>query len=181
MRGVLQDIRLLKLAELYERAYEAFVIEMAERVVDDDAARAALMKLVDPADQHGERIAAELERLNASIPPAEHMDVLRAALMDVCDTERAARRFYAEHADKVHDPRVARLFQQLAVEEGRHERIANEALRALERRVGTGTSRVRLEDLRLADEVAEALPGEAPGSRLLEGSRLDADRPARRR
>jgi rubrerythrin len=175
MRALLNDIRLLKLAELYERAYEEFVLEVAERIVDDEPTRAKLMHLVDPRDHHAERIAAHLARLNGAVSPDEHGDVLRAALMDVCDTERSARRFYLEHADKVHDPQVARLFRELAEEEGRHARLADEALSALERRLGTHASKARVEALRLGDELGESLPS-WEGSADLGTTRLEPTR-----
>ncbi|HEV8359961.1 MAG TPA: hypothetical protein VGR28_05825 [Candidatus Thermoplasmatota archaeon] len=150
MRPELNDIRLLKLAEMYESAYERFILELAARVVDDPQLRAGLGKLTDPNDRHGERIVAELERLNAKLGPADKPGVVRAALLDVADVERSARDFYARNADRVHDGRVAKLFRELAQEEGRHLHIAEDLLRIAARGVvGAGADLAGMEALRL--------------------------------
>lgn len=136
MRTELNDIRLLKLAEMYEAAYEHFIVELAERVVKDDEIRRGVMKLVAPTDMHGERIAAQLVRLNESVSEEDHEGILHAALLDVRDVERAARDFYLGHADQVHDPEVAKLFRNLAHEEGEHLRIAEGLLQLHQRKTG---------------------------------------------
>ncbi|MGQ0536627.1 MAG: hypothetical protein ACT4PT_11205 [Methanobacteriota archaeon] len=136
MKPVVNDIRLLKLAELYERAYEEFVLGIATDIVEDADVRARLLRLTSPQDRHGERIVAHLTSLNARVTEADRPAVLRAALLDVCDVERAARDFYLSHVDSVHEPAVARLFRELAAEEARHLRIAEETLALVDRRAG---------------------------------------------
>lgn len=126
-RPEIDDLRLLKLAEMYERAYEAFVLEVAERIVRNDAVREELRKLVGD-DRHGERIAAEMTRINAQLGPSDHADVEVAAVEDVVEVERAARDFYLRIVDRVHDPRLVELFRDLATEEEGHMRIALRAL-----------------------------------------------------
>lgn len=134
MKAQLNDIRLLKLAEMYEAAYEQFILEMATRYIEDPALRERLLQAASPEDRHAERIAAELERLNAAVGPQDRADIARAALLDVRDVERAARDFYLRHADEVHDRGVARLFRDLAREEDRHLQLAEELVRAVEHR-----------------------------------------------
>lgn len=133
---VLGDVRILKLAEMYERAYEAFVLEMAERYVQDPDVRARLAKLTASTDKHGERIAAEIERLNAQLTDADRLGVERAALQDVIEVERAAREFYLRFLEEVHDKGVADLFRALAREEAAHVRIAEAALGVSDRKAG---------------------------------------------
>lgn len=133
---IVHDIRLLKLAELYEEAYERFVVQMATQVVEDGEIRDLLWKLVDPGDAHAERIAAQLERLNAAIGEEAKEDVLLAALKDVCEVERTAWDFYRLHSTSVKDPQVRALFDELAHEERRHYTIAREALALARRRAG---------------------------------------------
>lgn len=134
MNAKLNDIRILKLAEMYEGAFERFVLEMAERVVKDDQVRRELLKLVDPTDMHHERIVAHLERLNAALTPEERLAVEIAAAEDCVEVERAARDFYLGHIDQLHDKDVIALFRALAHEEEQHLKIAR---RALERARGT--------------------------------------------
>jgi rubrerythrin len=133
MRPELEDIRLLKLAEMYEEAYERFVVELATHFLRDPALRERILQVASPEDQHHERIVAQLDRLNGALAEEDRAGMVRAALLDVRDVERAARDFYLAHVDRVHDPEVARLFRQLAAEEGRHLRIAEETLRIAER------------------------------------------------
>lgn len=121
---------------MYELAYERFIVEVATRIVDDEEIRRRLFSLVDPSDDHGARIAAELERLNASLFDEDRPGVVRAALQDVGEVERAARDFYLRSADQVHDPRVAKLFRELAQTEAKHAAIADEALRLADRKAG---------------------------------------------
>lgn len=149
----LSDIRILKLAEMYERAYEAFVIEMAQNYVTDLEIRQKLRKLVDPNDGHGERIAAALVRLNARVAPVDRASLERAALRDVLEVERSARAFYLRYVEEIHDTEAAQLFRQLAREEGEHVRIAEDALAISDRKharphLGAGAERA----LRLLDD-----------------------------
>lgn len=130
------DIRLLKLAEMYEEAYEGFVLQMATQVVDDAELQTMLMQLVDPADAHGERIAEELDRLNQNVGDELRQDIVIAALNDVIEVERAARDFYRSHAGSVHDREVRALFEELAEAEDRHHEIAKTALRTARRKAG---------------------------------------------
>lgn len=130
----LHDLRLLKLAEMYEEAYEGFVLGVAERMVEDPAIRQKLLALVSPTDRHHERILEQMQRLQARLTPEAQAGMLRAALLDVCDVERSARDFYLKQADQVHDGNVAKLFRQLAREEEGHLRVAEEALRLAQQR-----------------------------------------------
>lgn len=161
MKSELNDIRLLKLAELYEAAFEQFIVELASRFIDDDAIRARLAALNSPQDRHRERIVSEMERLNAQIDPGDQFDVMRAALLDIRDVETAAREFYMRQADQVHDERVANLFQSLAREEEVHRRIAQETIAMADRRAGRALSGKDLsEELRLLSEpISWALSG----------------------
>jgi rubrerythrin len=124
----LNDLRLLKLAEMYEAAYERFVLEVAGRMIEDEDVRALVMTLASPQDRHHERIVEQVERLNAALGPEDRSGILHAALLDVAEVERAARDFYLRRVDEVHDPGVAGLFRQLAHEEAQHARIAQKAL-----------------------------------------------------
>lgn len=128
MNDRVDDIRILKIAEMYERAYESFVLEIAEKYVHDPAVKKLIHKLAGPNEKHGERIASAIERLNAQLGIVGRASLERAALRDVLDIERSARAFYMKYVEEVHDPGVAALFRALAHEEGEHIRIAEDAL-----------------------------------------------------
>jgi rubrerythrin len=126
MKPELNDLRILKLAEMYEAAYERFVLEMANRVVKDEEVRKKLLTLA--TDDHHDRIVEEIDRLNAALSPEDQRQVERAALLDVVEIERASRDFFVAHADQVHDPRIVKLFRRIVREEEAHVRLAEEAL-----------------------------------------------------
>lgn len=128
MNPTLNDIRILKLAQMYETAYEGFLRDVAIRLVDDAGLKRRLSSLAD-AD-HAGRLEAQLARLSAGLRPSDEVGLQRAALLDVRDIEAAAERFFQDHADRVHDPLVAALFRAIADEERGHVRIAQEILDA---------------------------------------------------
>lgn len=84
MNPILSDIRILKMAEMYERAYEGFVPEMVERHVKDDSLKTRLRALAAPTDGHGERIAARIER------PAQPAESFREGARSVLRAPRLA-------------------------------------------------------------------------------------------
>lgn len=134
MNPILDDIRILKLAQMYERAYERFVLEMAQRYVRDVDVQRALEQLAKPRDRHAERISRELTRLTSLVGDADRASLERAALLDVLEVERAAREFYVRFVEHAHDPKVATLFRELASEERRHETLAEGALALSDRK-----------------------------------------------
>lgn len=142
-RANIEDIRLLKLAEMYERAFERFVLQMHQFHVEDEDVRRKLAPLLDPRDDHEGRILRELQRLNADVATHDAALIERAAILDIEEVERAAHEFYVRHLDDVHDARVAALFRELAREEDRHARIASEALALADRRRGRVTHEER--------------------------------------
>lgn len=126
MKRELEDLRVLRLAELHERAYERFVRDVADRVPDEKT-RARLMRLAQ-ADDHAARIAREIERLSATLAPDDQVEAARASLLEVIDVERAALAFYLQHVDAVHDPALAQLFHDLARQERDHVHVAETIL-----------------------------------------------------
>lgn len=125
LNPVVSDLRHLKLAELYELAFEQFVRDLALRTLRDEATRAQVMRLAPESDPHAGRIRAEIERLNAKVRDEDMAEIERAALLDIVDVERAAREVYLDLVDKAHDPAVVSLFKDLAREESEHVRIAD--------------------------------------------------------
>lgn len=127
MKASLDDLRILRLAQLYERAYESFVREIASTIVEPRT-REKLRELVPETDDHdailGKRIAAILAGLEAD----DRRRAERAALLAVVEVERAAREFYVANLDSLHDPALVDLFGRLATEEARHVRIAQAAV-----------------------------------------------------
>lgn len=152
MKPALNDLRLLKLAEMYELSYERFLIEIAQRVVKDDDARAELMKLVDPKEDHHAQIVAELDRLNSQLSPEDQASVEIAALQDVLEVETAARDFYIQRVDQLHDPRLVSLFKNLARAEDDHVRVARHALALAEQKAGRAGTGHKPERLRVVPE-----------------------------
>lgn len=128
MSDRLHDIRILKLAEMYELAYERFILHIATTVIRDDALRRDLLKLAPSSDAHHDRIVQLLARLNAELDATEALAVEHAALLDVADVERAARDFYRAQAERATHPDVRRLLGDLAQEEEGHVRFAEDLL-----------------------------------------------------
>lgn len=129
---VATDLRLLKLAELYEDAYERFVRDIALETIEDPAMRARLLHLAPPEDDHAKRIHAERERVESSLGPEDKPAIVLGALIDIVEVERAARNFYLASFRETYDPRIAHLFRQLAREEEKHTEIAQRILRDAE-------------------------------------------------
>lgn len=136
MRHEVNDVRILKLAELYEVAYERSVADIAAQFAEDAMILEGLSRLVSPEARHPERIVEALERLNARLGSRDRSDLLRAALLDVRDVERSALEFYTRQADRVHDADVAALFRALAHDESEHVRIAEGLIKLADRQAG---------------------------------------------
>jgi len=125
---VATDLRLLKLAELYEDAYERFVRDVARGSIENEAMRSRLLHLAPPEDEHAKRIRAERKRIEASLKPEDGPAVVLGALIDIVEVERAARNFYLSALKEVHDPKLVALFRQLARDEETHTSIAEGVL-----------------------------------------------------
>jgi rubrerythrin len=126
----LEDLRILRLARMYEHAYESFVQTVASEHLDDET-RALLAPLAPERDRHEERVQEAIDRIERSMPAGEERALMRSVLLDVVEVERAAREFYLDHLDRVHDKDAVRLFHELAAEEARHVEVAERALDAL--------------------------------------------------
>lgn len=129
MKGDLHDLRILKLAEMYEIAYERFVLDMAFHVVDDERVRTLIDRLAPEGDQHAHDIQQMIAKINARLGPEDRAQLEYAALLDILEVESAAFRFYSASADRVHDPAVSNLLRELAREERAHVALVEEALR----------------------------------------------------
>lgn len=128
MRPELEDLRILRLAQMYEDAYERFVLDVARRHVRDPTVRKRLRRLSSPLDEHEAALAEQAKRILDALGPDDHAELERAMVRDVLEVERAAREFYLSNMDRLHDPQVVALFRALAHEEEAHARIAEEAL-----------------------------------------------------
>lgn len=126
MRPELDDLRVLRLAELHERAYERFMLDVAEGLPDEKT-RERLLHLVH-SGEHGARLAREIARLSARLSPEDKAEAARASLLEVIDVERAALDLYMRHVDAVHDPSVVQLFHDLVREERENVRVAETIL-----------------------------------------------------
>lgn len=133
MSEAVEDLRILSLAQMYEDAYERFVHDVAMRDADP-ATRKRLAALTSPQDRHGELLRAHADRIRGTLSPDEGPEVVTSAIADVVEVERAAREFYLQHIDRIHDPALARLFRALAHEEELHVEIAERALDDYRRR-----------------------------------------------
>lgn len=116
MKPELNDLRILKLAEMQEHAHRRFLTEVAQCIVRDDALRRQLLDLAARPMYRCARIASHMTRLNERLGPADDRAIEAAALQDVLDVERAQLEFYSSQADRLHDPRVVRLFRDLVAE-----------------------------------------------------------------
>lgn len=131
MKPALEDLRILLLAQMYERAYESFVESVAARMTEPGV-RDLLRGLAPRTDDHSQRIGALVERTVGELGPDDQRAVERAALLAVVEAEGDACDFYLQHVDRVHDPGVARVFRELAREGAQHVGLAGAALDAHE-------------------------------------------------
>lgn len=131
MKPALEDLRILLLAQMYERAYESFAESVAARMTEPGV-RDLLRALAPRTDDHSQRLRALIERTISTLGPADRRAAERAALLAVVEAESDACDFYLQHVDRVHDPAVARLFRELAREETQHVGLAEAALDAHE-------------------------------------------------
>lgn len=143
MKPEVNDLRLLKLAEMYALARERFVAEIEAHVVDDPDVRAVLQRLIASHGGQRARLASEILQLNAGIHPEAHAEVVRAALLDIREAEEDAREFYRAHADRLREVPLAHLFQALAQEAARDARLAEDALRLADRKARRAAMRAR--------------------------------------
>lgn len=130
----LNDVRILKLAEMYEAAFARLLAEMSAYTHDDDV-RGKFARLFMGTRLRMDRIGMEILRLSAKIGRADDDELERCAIQDVHETERAARAFYLRHVEEVRDPDVADLFRALAHEGRVRVRVAEDALGLHDRRV----------------------------------------------
>lgn len=128
MNPDVQDLRVLRLALLYEEAYEAFVRRVARELVTDPHLRGRLERLAPQGDAHAARVGGLLDEVSARLGPGDAHDVERAAIQGVVEVERAARAFYLRHVEELRDPRAVALFREMAREEASHVREAERAL-----------------------------------------------------
>lgn len=126
MKPELDDLRVLRLAELHARAYERFVLDVADRLTDEKT-RARLLHLAASGDHSG-RIAHEIERLSSKLSPEDQAEAARASLLEVIDVKRAALDLYMRHVDAVHDPAVVQLLHDFVREERDNVRVAETIL-----------------------------------------------------
>lgn len=126
MKPELGDLRVLRLAEIHERAYERFLRDVAERL-DDPQTQSRLTRLAD-SDERAQRIAREIARLVAKLSPEDQGEAARADLLEVIDVEREALDFYVRHVDAVHDPALVQLFHDLARQGRDHVHVAETVL-----------------------------------------------------
>ncbi|MHB8587048.1 MAG: hypothetical protein ACYDDF_14560 [Thermoplasmatota archaeon] len=122
------DLRILRLAAMYEHAFEHFVQDFAAKQVDP-VLRAQLETLAPEIDQHEARIEAAIGGILHRLPGDARDAVVRGGLLDVLEVEQAAKDFYVRRLDRLHDPDIVDLFRSLAREEAKHVKIAEDALR----------------------------------------------------
>ena len=168
MKRDVQDLRILRLAQTYEDAFEAFVRQVAEQMGADETVRARLERLAPRADAHGVRLRRLIEKVEARLGPDDAPEAERAAILDVVEVEVAAREFDLRHLEELHDPEAVALFRELLREEGEHVRIAEQVLDALDARHRKASPDPRVR--RIHDLVASMQAGEAAGKPSATGS-----------
>jgi hypothetical protein len=129
----LQDLRFLHMAKQLEAMFEG--LERAfERHIPQGAVRTVLRPIFEAGPAH-QRLEDAYVRVNHEVAQGA-ADVQAIDLLEcILACEKAAQKFYADHAHDLKDPVLARLFQDLAAEEGRHVLVVQETLR-LQRAVG---------------------------------------------
>lgn len=129
----LHDLRLLYLAHEVESVFEGL-----EKALHRHLPAGHVRDLLEPLFRGGpghQRLEKELDRLNRLVEARKGEVGAEELLLALAGCERMAQDFYARHAADLHDPALAGLFRDLAAEEAKHLRAAEEALR-MQRSVG---------------------------------------------
>lgn len=130
-----EDLRILRLAKLYEDAYHAFIRD-ALREQADPGTREKLAALLPPQNKHVDELERQEARLRSQLRDADAPQLAAGVLADIVDVERATREFYFQNADRIHDPALAQLFRELARDGTRQGEIAEAALDDYRRKKG---------------------------------------------
>lgn len=133
MRPLLEDIRLLKLAEAREVAFIALLVDLSASLVRDRAALAHVHELLCAAQTRRLALARRLERLNARLAERRPEEVERAALMDLAEAARGDEAFHRDLAPRLHDDDDARLLRDLAAAKHREAAALDELAGVLTR------------------------------------------------
>ncbi len=141
----LNDLRILKLAQMHEQAFSRFVGEVATPQIQDESLRDHLAHIAPPTDRTHARLAAEAERLSSSVGANHHANRERALLLDILELAEAEREFYVRHMDELHDPRAVRLFRELVHVQEERVQQARRLLRAADARSSERKRRVGAE------------------------------------
>ena len=118
MYRTLSDLRLVEMAEYLEDTFERYE-ESLRDMIPEVPVRAALAPLFEGGPSHAalKRFHQELtDRANALTEPGDTQDVLQVLL----ECERVAHQFYLSQLDRLGDPKLVRLFENLANEERGH-------------------------------------------------------------
>jgi hypothetical protein len=137
MYRLLNDLRIVRLALHMEEVFERYE-ENLRSLIPHVPVRARLAPLFEDGPGHEalRRMYADLSReASRSQAEAEPEDLLQTLF----ECETAAHEFYVYYLDRLSDPRLVHLFQQLRDEEAGHMRIVQEAMMLL----GTLPRRVR--------------------------------------
>lgn len=126
MNRLLEDVRLLKLAEAREAAFAAFLVELGASCIHDPAFLARLHGLLCAAEARRAGLARHLQRLNDGIPAARPDEVERAALLDLSEAARGDAALHRDLAPRLHDAAAAEALRVFA-----HVRQEESALLAL--------------------------------------------------
>lgn len=121
----LKDLQYLHLACQIEAAFERLERGFAKRLPPH------LRQQLEPLFQEGpnhHRLAQAFADLNHELAEHERDVTLRELLTAIRDCERVARDFYRSNAKNLSDPKLVRIFEGLAAEEGKHLDAAEQAL-----------------------------------------------------
>lgn len=114
MNALLEDVRLLKLAEARQAAFAALLLELATTALRDHPSLDLLRERLCAAERHRAEIARHLRRLNAALVPLDAREVERAAFLDLAEAARTERDHHRGLAARLHDPEAADLLRRLA-------------------------------------------------------------------
>lgn len=122
----LKDLQYLHLACQIEEAFERLERGFAKHLPPH--VRQQLEPLFQEGPSH-HRLSQAFAQLNHDLAEHEGDVTMQELLTAIRDCERVARDFYRDNARNLSDPRLARIFEGLADEEGKHLDAAERALK----------------------------------------------------
>lgn len=115
---LIEDIRLLKMAEARQGAFAMLLSEMTATVLRQPALLEEARAMLGEVEQARVEIARQLERLNHGLPVHGHGVIEWAAVQNIAEAAREEDEIHRHLSMRVHDVRAAEVLHRISVERG---------------------------------------------------------------